>query len=215
MMMMMMMTEMGTDMEMDTVIDSHLNAGPRRNRRTRGWTMIEFLVALAIAMIVLAVAATLAMFGARSFAAMVNYSDLDQKSRQSLDTMILEMRQSTRVIAVHTALPTKYLWLYNAEQNRTNKFTWYSTNGTVVFEKTGLPAQPARTMLSGCDDWEFALYSRDPVFTNSSVKFKVATNMSDCKLIDMSWKCSRKIIGQKLNTESVQTAQIVLRNKVK
>ena len=32
------------------------------------------------------------------------------------------------------------------------------------------------------------------------------------KLIDVSWKCSRKIMGEKLNTESVQTAKIVIRN---
>ena len=29
----------------------------------------------------------------------------------------------------------------------------------------------------------------------------------------MTWKCSRTILGQKANTESVQTAQVVLRNK--
>jgi len=28
----------------------------------------------------------------------------------------------------------------------------------------------------------------------------------------VSWKCSRTILGAKINTESVQTAKIVLRN---
>ncbi len=49
--------------------------------------------------------------------------------------------------------------------------------------------------------------------------FYPATNSSGvydpsiCKLINMSWKCSRTILGSKMNTESVQTAQVVLRNK--
>ncbi len=176
--------------------------------------MVEFLVAFTIGVMVLAVVATLTMFGVRSYASMVNYSDLDQKSRQSLDIMIREIRQSTRVIAVHTAMPTRYLWLYNADQNRTNKFTWFSTNGTVVYEATGANPQPARTLLTGCDSWDVALYDREPTFISGTIKFNIATNLSDCKMVDMSWKCSRQMIGQKLNTESVQTAQIVLRNKV-
>ena len=32
------------------------------------------------------------------------------------------------------------------------------------------------------------------------------------KLLDVSWRCSRKVLGQKLNTESVQTSKIVIRN---
>jgi hypothetical protein len=32
------------------------------------------------------------------------------------------------------------------------------------------------------------------------------------KLVDVSWLCSRKILGRKVNTESVQTAKIVMRN---
>jgi hypothetical protein len=30
--------------------------------------------------------------------------------------------------------------------------------------------------------------------------------------VDVSWKCSRQILGEKVNTESVQTAKIVMRN---
>jgi hypothetical protein len=40
-----------------------------------------------------------------------------------------------------------------------------------------------------------------------------AYDLSVCKLINMTWKCSRTVLGSKLNTESVQTAQVVLRNK--
>lgn len=183
---------------------------PKAGMRTDGLTMIELLVTVGIGALVLAVVATLANLGARSFATMVNYSDLDQKSRQALDVMTREIRQATRVTGLQTALPTKWLRLTNADEGHTVTFTWTSTNGLVLFEKTG---QPARNLLADCDEWDFALYTRQPCFTNDSIKFYPATNLSDGKLIDISWKCSRNLIGQKLHTESVQTAQIVLRNK--
>ena len=34
-----------------------------------------------------------------------------------------------------------------------------------------------------------------------------------CKLVDLNWRCSRQILQQKVNTESVQTAKIVIRNE--
>jgi hypothetical protein len=72
--------------------------------------------------------------------------------------------------------------------------------------------------LTECDRWDFELYQRTPKSGGTYV-FYPATNiagaydLSICKLIDMTWKCSRTILGSKANTESVQTAQVVLRNK--
>jgi hypothetical protein len=39
-----------------------------------------------------------------------------------------------------------------------------------------------------------------------------ASTPSQVKLISVSWRCSRTILGAKVNTESVQTAQICIRN---
>jgi hypothetical protein len=41
----------------------------------------------------------------------------------------------------------------------------------------------------------------------------VAGDVSTCKLISVSWVCSRTILGSKINTESVQTAKIVIRKE--
>jgi hypothetical protein len=73
--------------------------------------------------------------------------------------------------------------------------------------------------LTECDAWNFALYQRTPYVTTTNVLYYPATNdagvfdVNLCKLINLSWKCSRTIFAQKVNTESVQAAQIVLRSK--
>jgi len=75
------------------------------------------------------------------------------------------------------------------------------------------------TALTECDTWNFALYQRTPYITSTNVLYYPATNGSGvmdvnlCKLISLSWKCSRTIFAQKVNTESVQAAQIILRSK--
>jgi hypothetical protein len=75
------------------------------------------------------------------------------------------------------------------------------------------------TVLTECDRWDFGLYQRTPLVTSSNVFYYPATNTAGtldpklCKLINLSWKCSRLVAAQKLNTESVQAAQFVLRNK--
>ena len=70
--------------------------------------------------------------------------------------------------------------------------------------------QPTRTNLAGCDQWTFSMFQRTP--TNNWT-FYPASDKSLCKLIQMSWKCSRTILGKKINTEEVMTAEVVLRNK--
>ena len=192
-----------------------LRPSPRRNQ-PGGFTLVEMMIVTLVGMLVLAVLATLTLFGARSSAAMSNYVDLDHKSRHGVDIISREIRNATRVVGFETNSPVQTLTVSNADQAATVTLTWDSRNGTVSLAKTG---QPTETVLTGCDRWSFALYQRTPRVIANDIVYYPATNSagvldpSFCKLIDMSWKCSRTIIGQKLNTESVQMAQIVLRNK--
>jgi hypothetical protein len=65
-------------------------------------------------------------------------------------------------------------------------------------------------LLTGCDSLEFHMYQRTPrAGTNS---FYAATDAAQCKLIDMQWRCSRSLLGKNANSETVQTALVVLRN---
>jgi hypothetical protein len=178
-------------------------------------TLVEVMVSAALASIVLAGSGSLYVFGSRSFTSMSNYTDMDVRSREAVDLMSRDIRDATAVTAYTSTSTNKVLAVTNALAGTAAIYTWNSSQGTMVCSKTG---QADQIYLKGCDSWDFQLYQRSPQSSGSYV-FYPATNTTGaydltlCKLINMSWKCSRTIIGSKLNTESVQTAQVVLRNK--
>ena len=143
---------------------------------------------------------------------MGNYVDLDVHSRYALDIIGREARQATAVVDYQTTNGLSYITLTNVEAASSVKITYYSNNALLTFKKTGLAE---KVILTGCDRWQAWLYNRAPAVSSTNITFNPASDLASCKLINMSWKCSRSIMGSKINTESVQTAQIVLRNKVK
>jgi len=186
-----------------------------KNRRSFGehaaYTLIELCVAMGISSVVLCSLMAFSMYGSRSFAAMGNYSDLDGQSRRAVDLLGRELRQATSLLEMQTNGTAKWLTVTNTLKSFGVKVVYDSASRTLQLQKTG---QPNQTVLTECDQWDYKIYTRAPNVTSTSIDFNIATTNTECKLIDMSWKCSRTIMGQKVNTESVQTAKIVLRNKV-
>jgi Tfp pilus assembly protein PilW len=186
----------------------------RRGKRVCGMSLTEVLVGLALSTILVAMGGSLWLFGSRSFAAISNYTDLDIKSRNALDQMSRDIRQATQVTAFQSSASSARITLADAA-GATITYTWSAGPRTLVCQKTG---QPDRVYLTECDSWIFQFFQRAPQ-KNGSYVFYPATNsvgaydLSICKLINMSWKCSRTILGTKANSEIVQTAQVVLRNK--
>jgi Tfp pilus assembly protein PilW len=187
-----------------------------QRRRLRAMTIMEVLVATGVGSIVLATVMSLSLFSTRSSMAVANYTDLDAKSRYALDVISKEVRQATAVSSYQSSTNSKSLTLTNSAAGVSSTLTWNGSARTLVLQRTG---QAALTALTQCDQWNVALYQRTPLVTATNILFYPATNTSGtldlrlCKMIDMSWKCSRSILGQKANTENVQAAQLVLRNK--
>ncbi len=188
-------------------------AGPVKSqlRRARGTTLVELLVAIGIGAVVLTVVAMLFMTGMRSFAGLGNYAALSGQSRLSMDLMSRDMREASGIIAAQTNGTEVILQLTNSLRGLTITYVWDSSTGVLTSSKTDSGGNTTiRTNLTGCDQWYFTFYQRTP---QSNWTYYTANNQSMCKLINMSWKCSRKILGRKIDTEDVTTAEIVLRNK--
>jgi type II secretory pathway pseudopilin PulG len=166
----------------------------------KGFTLVEMMVAMGLGVFVLAVVATLTMFTVRSFVAMGNYNDLERASTRALDTMSREVRQAAYVVSFST----------NRVQLRT-------LNGTpLVYEYdpqaetlSQIKGGVRQVLLRQCDYLSFNISQRNP---SNDFNFYPASTVAQAKLLDVSWRCSRQILGAKLNTESVQTAKIVIRN---
>jgi len=191
----------------------HVRQATRRRKLIIGFTMVEMLVSVGLGTLLLSGVMILYINGIRSFVAMGNYQNLDAKSCSTLDVLSREIRNSTVLLSY---VPSQSLTLSNASARnglgQINVIKYDPTARTLVLKRTG---QSDLTNLTECDRWSFAIYNRVPITSSTNIFFYAATNATDCKLINMSWKCSRTVLGTKLNTESVQTAQIVLRNKIK
>ena len=181
-------------------------------RRARGLTLVELLFAVGVGSILLAGVASLSLYGARSFAALGNFADVDAGSRQALDLLSRELRQASAVLELQTNMPVKWLSVTtNSAFGVTAKVTWDSEERTLTLTAH----QRNHVLLKECDFWEARLLSRVPNVGATNFSFTSSTTLTDCKAIEMSWKCSRTNQGQHLNTESLQRSHIVIRNKIR
>lgn len=187
-----------------------------RRRSASGFSLVEMMIALVIGIVVIGAVLVVAISTRFNYMAMGNYAALDDQSRHALDYISREVRDSSQVIAFSTNAP-QYLQLSNQTTRVIVTLTY--SNNMLTLAKTG---QTNLTLLTGCTGWGFSLYDKYPLFSSNSITFCPSTNAATgfidptfTKVINMTWKCQRTILGTKLNTESVQTAQIILRNKVK
>jgi type II secretory pathway component PulJ len=172
------------------------------NRRSAGLSLLEMMIGITIASIAFAAMASFTIYTARSFSAVGNYNDLDRASRNTLDILTRDIRES-RALTYYT---TNQL-VFTANDTNTNSFNYNKTAGTLTRTK----GTDSTVLLTGCDALQFHISQRWP--SNNFMFYPPASNaLSQAKLVDVSWRCSRKILGQKFNTESVQTAKIVIRN---
>lgn len=175
-----------------------------------GFTLIQTVVALSLSTLVAAAIMALFLFGLRSFDAMSNYTQMDTNSRQSVDLMLREIRQATQVLGSQSNGTSILLTIANTNASPaiTNTFTWTKATGLLTWDQSG---QATRTLLSGCSSWSFSYYLRN---ADSNGNFYVTSDPSQCKLINMSWACSRTNKSTLLNSEAIVTAEVVLRNKL-
>ncbi|MBI2947337.1 MAG: hypothetical protein HYY23_06805 [Verrucomicrobia bacterium] len=166
-------------------------------------TLAELMVATSIGSIVTLGLASLTFFTARSFASMGNYVDLDYRSRQALDTMSREIRQAKRV----TEATSTSLTLEDSDGGNL-QYVYDPAAKTLTRLKSG---SPAKTLLEECDTLSFSIYQRNPI--GGTYDQYSTGSASTCKLVQLRWICSRKIFGVTKNTESVQSAKVVIRKQ--
>lgn len=179
------------------------------NRAPRlAFSLLEMMVATGIVSIILLAVMQVSMYTARSFVALGNYNDLDRISRNALDTMSRDIRQA-KVLGYYS---TNRLFFTNLDNSSAwFGYTW-AADRQVVARVTGTAdtLTSSNVVLTGCDFFSFRIWLRNP--TNGfEFPYTAQGQSANAKLVDVSWRCKRKFLNQ-FNTESVQTAKIVLRN---
>jgi hypothetical protein len=174
----------------------------RPRKRQGGFSVLEFIIASCISVLTLGVVTAFTFYSSRSFAAMTNYAEMNDASRQALDQMTREIRQSLSLRSFATNSVT-----FNAAGGGLLTYTYSPDSRTLVRQK----GDESQVLLADCDSAEFSMSKRNPV-AGGYEQYPAATP-AECKLISITWVCSKKILGKKVNTEMVQTAKIVLRNQ--
>jgi Tfp pilus assembly protein PilW len=175
---------------------------PRR-RAQRAFTLGELMVATSISVFVLATVMVSFVVISRSFSALGNYADLDRQSRNTLDVMARDIRQTggltnwTSTNLSFTNLDGQAL-IYS-----------YDPNAQVLSYTNGSTGQSS-VLLSNCASVTFSIFQRTP--TNGPICFCVASNAYAAKGIMMSFTCVRTNYLGLTDSESSQTASIIMRN---
>ena len=172
-------------------------------KRCAGVSIIETWFAVGIFALLMAALASFCLYTSKSFAGLINYVDLEQKSQMALDTMTKEIRQTQCLTSI-----TNNQLIFLDGDNVALSYTYNPTTRTLIRGKGGTN----KTLLTECDFLCFSNFQRNPV-EGAYEQYPVTISPTNTKLVSVTWVCSRQIIGSKLNTESVQTAKIVIRKQ--
>ena len=184
-----------------------LNLGSRttsikRQGRQSGTTLIEMLVAMLVAAALVIALVKLSTSSSRSFAEILNYVDLNRANSVALDKLTREIRQ-TQFLASFQTNSLRFIDNDGVEV----RYDYSGGNGTLVRTKNGQQS----TLLIGCDSLAFGMYERAPL--SNRFDLVTATDPTNCKVISVTWNCSRALLRLRANTEGAQVARIVIRNK--
>lgn len=188
-----------------------LSSSHHFERRTRaGVTFLEMLITITLGAVSLSMVMGVYLFAARGVGVMCQQTQVDIKSQQGVERMLREIREANLVVSYKTNSPITTLTVANtlASPPVTNTFTWYPSTSELNWDR---PGQPTQTLLTGCDYWGFVFHVRAP---DANGVFKSTSDASTCKLLNISWRCSRPNIVKNMNPDSMLTAQVVLRNKI-
>lgn len=180
-----------------------------RGRHRRAITLTEVMFTIGVGALIGAAVLSFSLYAGKSFAALTNYVDLEQKSQNALDVMTREVRQVNRVLSYGTKSHNGQVItnVLTFEDFDGGNLTYMFTNDVLLRIKNG----STRMVLTNCDYLTFQVYQRNPVGGAwDQWSTSIATNT---KLISVTWVCSRSIVGRRMNTESVQTAKVIIRKQ--
>ena len=176
---------------------------PSQKNRVGAFTLMEVLIAIFISTIIILAVGEAFTYSARTMTAMGNYIELDRGSRNALDIMSQEIRSAY----VLKSFSTNEL-VFTDMNDKDFSFKYTPLTKQLTFTKSG----ETKTLLSDCQNLAFKMYKRVP--KSGAIAQYDTDNPALCKVVQVDWMCSRDIgtMGKKVNTESVQTAKIVIRN---
>jgi len=169
-------------------------------RATAGFTLVEYMFAVAVGVIVLGSGTLLWAYASKTCAALLNYSDLSMTSKLASDRVSQEIRNA---IAVQSFSSNQIVL---TDPNGTN-VTFVRLGDKLYQQKAG----KSKLLLSGCSSFQFKVYTRVPI--TGSDALTEATTTATAKVVQMRWTVARQLTGDKDNVNNMVSAKVVIRSK--
>ena len=176
-----------------------------KNRRhsASGMALVEAMMAIGVTGLIMVALVGISVFSGRSFVAMANYVELDDGNRIAIDTLTRDLRSCNKVMICYTN------FLVLEDSDSTWLFYYHNQWSKEFWRIKG--SDPAQLLLTSCEGLQFNMGKRNTQ-PGTLDQYPAATAV-EAKVVDVSWKCYREILGVKANTEAVQTAKIVIRRQ--
>jgi len=171
-----------------------------RRKKMAGLSLLEMMIATAISALLLGTIMALSSYTARSFAAISNYVTLDRGSRHALDRLTMMIREADGVVNFAT---NRIQLSYHGQSLI---YTYHSDSRTLTETYQG----ESNVVLSDCDSCSFGIFQRNTV-AGTYDQYPAALDESEAKIVQISWVCARHLVNNLANSESVQSAKIVIR----
>lgn len=183
-----------------------VNHSASRSRTCSALTLIEMMFSILIGTLIIAAALQLFIYASRVYTSFNNYDQFNRQSRHALDEMLSDIRQCHHLIGYSSNSIMQQLIFTNMPGSTVGGFSYTYQNGALI-RTWGTDTSILVTNLSSL---AFNLSQRNP---SNNFTFYPATSPTLTKLINVTWVCSLPVYGSELtNTESIQTANIVIRN---
>ena len=191
-------------------MECKITSGKRAaEKRSSGFTLAEAMVTFGISGIVLAAIGAVFVFSLRSFGGLFNYADMDNIDRAAIDQLTRDVREANQITAYYTDSTTHFTNSIVLQDFDGVSLRWTNivgSNTLVRIKGNGAP----KTMVKDCYNLAFVLGQRT-VKKGQPETFDIA-DVPTAKVINVSWICRRRLLNV-FNTETVQTARIVIRKQ--
>jgi len=164
---------------------------------------MEYVIAVGVSSLLLAALGAVLLYSVKNSMILANYLDLNSTSLRTLDQISRDIRQCASL----TSFSSNQLAFTDGTTKSNIVFTYNPSSRKLTRREHG----NVTTLLTECDSLEFSIYQRTPM-AGTYDQYPAAT-AANCKVVAIKWSCSRSIMGNRANTETVQEAKIVLRRK--
>lgn len=155
------------------------------HQRTGGFTLLEMIFGMGIAVIVITSVVGFSVFGSRSLASLYSSCNLDQQNRAALDQLAKDLRAVTTLTSYSSNQFDCQDW-----DGSSLSYIYNPTNQTL----TRIKGASSKVLLTDCTRLAFTYGTRN--LSNGTFIVYPATSAHDAKTVTMNWACSRKFLGK-------------------